>query len=192
MNAMRIRVALVTVIGVSMAALAAHAADTYKVNPVHSSVDFKVKHMGVSFVSGRFTQYTGVVKLDPKDDSKDSVEVEIKTTSVDTASEARDKHLRANDYFDVEKFPTMTFKSTSIKKKDASKYEVKGDFTLHGVTKPLTLEVEQYGTNKDKKGVELTGFGASFTINRTDYGMPTSAGIADDVAITLALECEKQ
>jgi polyisoprenoid-binding protein YceI len=188
------KVLSVSVLALSVAS-SAMAADTYKVDPVHSSAEFRIKHMGVSTVAGRFNEIAGTVTLDAKDESKNAVQIEIQTKSVDTANEARDKHLRTADFFDVEKNPTMSFKSTSFKKKGASKYEVKGDFTLHGVTKPLTVEVEQVGTGKSKEGKDLAGFETSFTIKRSEFGMDKMLGtslIGDDVKITVSVETGKQ
>jgi len=183
---------LASVISVSMTA---YAADTYKIDPVHSSAEFRIKHLGVSTVAGRFNDIAGTVTLDAKDETKNAVQVEIKTKSVDTANEARDKHLRSADFFDSEKIPTMSFKSTSFKKKGEGKFEVTGDFSLHGVTKPLTVEVEQVGTGKNKEGKELIGFETAFTIKRSDFGMDKMLGssmIGDDVKIAFAIETGKQ
>lgn len=195
MNATRMKCAWALVLATTLSlATTARAADVYKIDPVHSSAEFRIRHMGVSTVLGRFNAISGTVTLDAKDDSKNAVQVEIQTKSVDTANEARDKHLRSADFFDVEKFPVMSFKSTSFKKK-GDKFDVKGDFTLHGVTKPLTVEVEQTGTGKSKEGKDLAGFEASFAIKRSDFGMDKMLGsslIGDDVKITVSFETGKQ
>ena len=173
----------------------AFAADTYQVDPVHSSAEFKIRHMGVSNVTGRFTDLSGTVTLDAASDAKNAVQMEVKTASIDTSNEQRDKHLKSADFFNAEKFPTMTFKSTSFKKSDGATYEVKGDFTLLGVTKPVTAKVEQIGTGKGKDGKPLVGFETSFTIKRSDFGMNKMLGdsmIGDEVKITVAVECGKK
>ncbi|MBI5095005.1 MAG: YceI family protein [Candidatus Hydrogenedentes bacterium] len=173
----------------------AMAADTYKVDPVHSSAQFRIRHLGVSNVTGHFTEFSGEVTLDAADATKNAVQMEIKTASIDTDNEARDKHLESADFFNVEKFPAMTFKSTSFKKSGDATFDVKGDFTLLGVTKPVTVSVEQVGTGKDKDGNALVGFETTFTIKRSDYGMTKMVGaslIGDEVKITVAVECGKK
>jgi polyisoprenoid-binding protein YceI len=168
------------------------AAGTYTVDPAHSSASFKIKHLGVSSVSGRFNDLSGTVVLDAADESKNKVEIEIKTASIDTGINKRDDHLRNADFFDVEKYPVMSFKSTSFKKKSDNLYEVKGDFTLHGTTKSITIDVEQTGSGKGPKGNEIVGFETEFKIDRTEYGMPHSTGVGDEVKISFAAECSKK
>lgn len=171
----------------------AAAAEVYEVDPAHSSAEFRIRHLGVSNVSGRFNDIAGTVNFDTEDPSKSSVEIEIQTASIDTAVEARDKHLRSADFFDVEKFPVMTFKSTGFKPAGDNMYEVTGDFTLLGVTRPLTVTVEHIGTGKDQEGNALVGFETTFTIKRSDFGMNTMVGsslIGDEVKITVAVECK--
>lgn len=173
--------------------LAGQAADTYTVDPTHSAAEFKVRHLGVSSVSGRFNEFSGEVTLDGADESKNSVTFEIKTSSVDTGNEGRDKHLQNTDFFNVEKYPAMTFKSTSFKKKGENTYEVTGDFTLLGVTKPITVEVEQTGTGKNPDGKDLIGFETNFRIKRSEYGMTYSPTmIGDEVRIAVMVECVKK
>lgn len=170
-------------------------ADVYVVDPVHSSAEFRVRHLGVSNTSGRFDDVSGTVVFDESDPSKCSVEMVVKTESVDTDNEARDKHLRGEDFFNVEKYPTMTFKSTSVKKKSDDTYEVTGDFTLLGVTKPITVTAELIGRGEDREGKALVGFESSFTIKRSEFGMDKMLGeslIGDDVKITVAVECKKK
>ena len=129
----------------ALAALPALAQDTYKIDPVHSEVSFKIRHL-LAKVNGRFTKFSGLIKVDTKDISKSSVEVTIEAASINTDVEARDKHLRSDAFFDVAKYPTITFKSTSVKEVAKGKLEVTGDFTLHGVTKRITFPISNAGT----------------------------------------------
>jgi len=171
----------------------AMAADTYTVDPAHSSASFKIRHLGVSTTTGRFNDLSGTVVLDVADESKNKVEIEIKTASVDTGNGPRDTHLKKADFFDVEKYPTMTFKSTSFKKKGGTTYEIKGDFTLHGVTKNIAIMAEQTGTGKDREGKDLIGFETEFKIVRSEYGMTYGTpAIGDEVKISFSAECAKK
>jgi polyisoprenoid-binding protein YceI len=177
----------------ALAALPALAQDTYKIDPVHSEISFKIRHM-LAKTSGRFTRFSGVVKVDPADIGKSSVEVTIEAASINTDNEARDKHLRSADFFDVEKFPTLTFKSTSVKEVAKGKLEVTGDFTLHGVTKRITFPITNAGTQPGMQpGTVVAGFvDGALTLNRNDYGIKTFPGVlGDDVAISLNVEADK-
>jgi polyisoprenoid-binding protein YceI len=177
----------------ALAALPALAQDTYKIDPVHSEVSFKVRHL-LAKVSGRFTKFSGTIKVDPADYSKSSVEVSIEATSINTDNEGRDKHLKSADFFDVEKFPAITFKSTSVKEVAKGKLEVTGDFTLRGVTKRITFPITNAGTQPGMKpGTVVAGFvDGALSINRNDYGIKYGPGIlGDDVAISLNIEAGK-
>jgi len=179
----------------ALAALPAMAAeDTYKIDPVHSEISFKIRHL-LAKTSGRFTKFSGSVKVDTADISKSSVEVVIEAASINTDNEGRDKHLRAADFFDVEKFPTITFKSTSVKEVAKGKLEVTGQFTLHGVTKTITFPITNAGTQPGMQpGVTVAGFiDGVVTINRNDYGIKTYPGaLGDDVVIALNIEAAKK
>lgn len=169
-------------------AVSAHA-QSFTIDGAHSSAEFRIRHLGVSNVSGRFNDIAGTITIDEKDETKNAVEVTIKAESIDTANEARDKHLRNADFFDVEKFPTLSFKSKTFKKTGEGKYEITGDFTMHGVTKEIKVEAEKIGDGKGRNGEALIGFETEFKINRTDYGMNTSTTlIGDEVKITVAVE----
>jgi polyisoprenoid-binding protein YceI len=177
----------------ALAALPALAQDTYKIDPVHSEVSFKIRHL-LAKVSGRFTKFSGDIKIDTKDISKSSVEVSIEVASLNTDNESRDKHLKTPDFFDVEKFPAITFKSTSVKEVAKGKLEVTGDFTLHGVTKRITFPITNAGTQPGMKpGTVVAGFtDGALTINRNDFGIKTFPGaLGDDVAISLNVEAGK-
>jgi polyisoprenoid-binding protein YceI len=173
-------------------------AETYNVDKAHSEVLFSVRHMGVSKVTGRFNDFTGVVNGDPAKPQEASVEFTIKTTSIDTNDAGRDKHLRSADFFDVEKFPEMTFKSSKITAKGQNQFDVTGTLTLHGVAKEVTLPVTLAGPVKDPRGNEKVGFEATTKLNRKDYGITWNraldAGgvvVSDEVQVTVNLEAAK-
>ena len=177
----------------ALAALPALAQDAYKIDAVHSEVSFKIRHL-LAKTSGRFTKFSGTIKVDPADVSKSSVEVSIEAASVNTDNEGRDKHLKGADFFDVEKYPTITFKSTSVKEVAKGKLEVTGDFTLRGVTKRITFPITNAGTQPGMKpGSVIAGFiDGALTINRNDYGIKYGPGVlGDEVAISLNVEAGK-
>ena len=124
---------------------AASAAETYKLDPVHSSVLFKAKHLNVADFYGRFNDFSGTVTFDNENPSKSSVNLEVKVESLDTHEAKRDQHLKSPDFFNAKQFPVIAFKSTKVEKAGADSYKVTGDFTLHGVTKPVTVEFKKTG-----------------------------------------------
>jgi polyisoprenoid-binding protein YceI len=181
----------------ALVALPAQAADTYKIDPGHSDVSFQVRHM-LTQVRGKFNDYQGTVNLDPAKLESSSVDFSIKATSIDTGVADRDKHLRSADFFDTEKFPEITFKSKSIKKTGKDTYNVTGTFTMHGVSKELTLPVSFLGTVKDPWGNQRAAFAAETTLNRKDFGIVWNkaldsggALLGDDVKVAINLETVK-
>ncbi len=184
------------VLSVALAATAASAqVSTWKIDPVHSGIEFKIRHLGVSNVRGTFTHPTGVVHLDDKDITKSSVDASIDTTTVNTNEPARDKHLKSDAFFNVEKYPTMTFKSTSLTR-SGGKLLLTGDLTLTGVTKPVTLTLDgPAAPQTDPKGVTRSGFSATGTLHRKDFNFGAgfgSAVLGDDVDFTIDIEMDKQ
>lgn len=145
-------------------------ADTYQLDPAHSSVGFSVKHMVISNVKGEFTKYSTTFELDKNDNIK-SVSVEIDASSLYTRNPKRDKHLKSPDFFDVEKFPKLTFTYKKTISKNGSAYKILGDLVIHGVSKEVTLEGEMLGKIKDPWGKFRVGFTGSATINRKDFGL---------------------
>ncbi len=169
-------------------------AETYSIDPGHSEVGFSIRHM-VTNVRGRFNDFSGTVNMDPKNLPKSSVELHIKATSIDTAVPDRDKHLRGADFFDVEKYPEITFKSESIAPAGKDKYNVTGTLTLHGVSKKVTLPVSFLGQAKDPWGGTRAGFETATTLNRKDYGIVWNKAIdnggvllGEDVKVEINLE----
>jgi polyisoprenoid-binding protein YceI len=170
------------------------AAGIYNFDKAHSSIGFRIKHMGLVEVPGYFRDFTGAINYDMKDVTKSTVEFTAKMESVDTGVEGRDKHLRTVDFFEVEKFPEMTFKSTKVEKKDKN-LMVTGDLTMKGVTKQISFPVTIAGFLKDQRGGTKMGAIAETTINRKDFGvnygntLPNgAAAISDDVKIVLNIE----
>lgn len=172
------------------------SASTWTIDPDHSNVGFKVRHLMVSNVKGNFDKHTGAVELNDKDITKSSVEVTIDTSSINTNVQKRDDHLRSADFFDVAKYPTMTFVSKKVAKAGKDKLKVTGDLTLHGVTRQVILDVEPFSKeSKDPWGNFRRGTTASTKINRKDFGLVwnkalETGGVAvgEEVAITLEIE----
>jgi polyisoprenoid-binding protein YceI len=169
----------------------------YKVDSDHSGVSFTIRHF-VSNVPGRFKDFDGVIKYDAKNPAASSVNFTIQAASVDTANDDRDNHLRGTDFFDVEKFPTLTFSSTSVKAVDADTLEVTGEMTMKGVTKKVTVPVELLGTAKTPRG-EKAGFETAFKLDRKEYGIiwnraldTGGALLGDDVKVTISVEADRQ
>lgn len=168
----------------------------WAVDPMHSSINFNIKHMGISFVQGRFDKFDGKVAAS-KEGGLDKAEFSffVNTASVNTGVEMRDKHLQSADFFDAEKFPTMTFESTSITKEKNNTYTLKGKLTIKDVTKEISVPVTYGGITKNQQGKEVMGFQTKFTVNRLDYNIkydPTGAGVAKDVDVNLYFELAKQ
>ncbi|CAN5797977.1 YceI family protein [soil metagenome] len=171
-------------------------AGTWAIDPAHSSISFSVRHLVVSKVRGTFETFSGAITV--AEDGTPSVAAEIDVTSIRTGNADRDAHLKAADFFDVEKNPTATFRSTGVQSKGDA-YVLDGEFTLKGVTKPISLALEFYGQNPGMGHGEVAGFEASVVLNRKDFGididMPLETGgavVGDKVTITLEIEALKQ
>lgn len=174
------------------------AVEDYAIDASHADVSFQVRHL-VSQVSGRFNAFEGSVRIDRERPEASSVEFTIQSESIDTSNEKRDEHLRSADFFDVASHPSITFKSTSMKAVGGERYEVTGDFTMHGVTKSITLPVEVLGEMKDPWGHQRIGFQISATINRKDYGISFNKVLdqgglmlGEDVKVSVNLEAVRQ
>jgi polyisoprenoid-binding protein YceI len=162
---------------------------TWYLDPPHSAAQFSIRHMGISNVKGTFTKVNGTV-TNPDDPSKASVNVTIDASSVDSRVAMRDDDLRSDKYFDVAKYPTITFKSKKVEVAGPGKLKVTGDLTIHGVTKEAVLDVDgPTPAMKDPKGTSHRGAAATTTISRADYGMNTMAGMIGD-AVTIELDVE--
>jgi polyisoprenoid-binding protein YceI len=185
--------ALVFLFGIANS-LASAETETWRLDPPHSAAQFAVRHMGISTVRGTFTKVAGEVQYSPADPSKSSLDVTIDSASVDTRVEMRDNDLRSAHYFDVAKYPTITFKSKQVEAAGAGKLKVTGDLTIHGTTKEVVLDVDgPTPPIKDPKGNEHMGAAGTVKINRQDFGVGSASGmIGDDVTIVIDVEMVKQ
>ena len=173
---------------ISAFVLSANAADTFKVDAVHSFALFSVQHLGIANTYGRFNDISGTVVFDKDNPSNSSVELSVKVESLDTHNSIRDRSLKSPDFFDAKQFPTMNFKSTKVEGSGDS-LKVSGDLTIHGVTKPLTVDFKKGGEGKGVFGEMRGGGETRFTIKRSDFGMNFQQGaVGDEVNITLSLE----
>jgi polyisoprenoid-binding protein YceI len=167
----------------------------YKVDADHSGVSFTIRHF-VTNMPGRFRDFDGLIKYDRQNPASSSVEFTVKAASIDTANNDRDEHLRSKDFFDVEKFPTLTFTSTKVVPKGDNELEVTGNFTMHGVTKQITIPVEVLGFAKTPRG-EKGGFETSFKVNRKEFGitwnnmMDSGPVLGDEVKVSIAIEANR-
>lgn len=179
---------------------AAPTTTTWNIDPVHSTAQFKVKHLMISNVKGEFTSLTGVLDLNEGDVTKSYVEASIDATTINTREAQRDAHLKSADFFDVEKFPTLTFKSTGVSKTGDGELSVKGELTIHGVTQSVVFDVEgPSAPTKDPWGNTRIGLSATTKINRKDFGLTWNAAletggilVGEEVTITLDVELVKK
>jgi polyisoprenoid-binding protein YceI len=175
------------------------ATSTWNIDPVHSVAEFKVKHMMISNVKGQFTGVSGSLTLDETEITQSRIEATIDAKSINTREEKRDAHLRSADFFDVEKFPTLAFKSTRITSRGEGELAVAGDLTIHGVTRKVVFTVEgPTAPGKDPWGNTRIGISATTKINRKDYGLTWNAAletggilVGDEVTITLDVQFVK-
>jgi polyisoprenoid-binding protein YceI len=175
--------------------LALSQASAWKIDPAHSEVDFVVRHMGISNVHGRFGIASGTIQLDQTDAAKSSVQVTIDVNSIDTGVASRDKDLKGASFFEADKYPTATFTSTSVEKKGDG-FAVTGNLTLHGVTKPVILQVEApEGPVNGMGNKQHIGYSASTTISRTAFGIGTkfpNAMLSDEIKLTIEVDAVKE
>lgn len=184
------RIALTVVAALAISALAAAQAGTWQIDPNHSAAQFSVRHLGVSTVRGAFTKVSGSATYDPANPSKSSVDVTIDASSVDTRVQMRDNDLRSPNFLDVQKYPTITFKSKQAKAAGEGKLQIVGDLTIHGVTKEVVLDVDGPSAQiKDPWGNQRIGASATTKINRNDFGVKSLPGVVgDDISITIDTE----
>ena len=147
------------------------ATQKWDLDLVHSSINFSVRHLMVSKVHGRFSSWSGSLSFDPSNPTSGQADIQIDATSIDTRDAQRDGHLKSADFLETEKYPQIAFKSTSVERKSGDNFTLHGDLTIHGTTKPITLEAEYSGYAKDPWGGERIGFSAQTSINRKDFGL---------------------
>jgi polyisoprenoid-binding protein YceI len=172
---------------------------TWTIDPAHSHLGFGIKHLMIATVRGRFTQVQGTVTVDERDPTSASVDIAIPTASVTTGDEQRDGHLRSADFFDAERFPTMTFRSKRVEAESNQAFRVVGDLTIRDVTREVALDVEMLGHAKDPWGKERAAFEATTKIKRGDYGLTWNAAfetggvlVGDEVKISIEAQLLKQ
>ncbi len=171
------------------------ATDTYKIDTkgAHASIKFKIKHLGYSWLYGRFDTFDGTLMLDEKAPENSTIEVTINTSSINSNHAERDKHLKGSDFLDVKKYPNATFKSTSVSKSGDNTGTIKGELTLHGVTKTIEIPVTHIGGGSDPWGGYRQGFSGSTTLTLKDYGIDFNLGPAStQVELILDIEAIKQ
>ena len=174
------------------AGFATHATDTFKIDPVHSSVLFSIKHLGVTDFYALFKDISGTVTFDKADPAKSAVTLTVPVESLDSRNPKRDQHLKSPDFFNAKQFPMLSFKSKKVEA-TGDTYKITGDFTLHGVTKPITIEFKKGPEGKGMEGEVRGGGETRFTIKRSDYGMTFMQGaLGDDVNIIVSVEGVKQ
>ncbi len=187
--------AAVLLAGAAMPAAFAQAS-TWTIDPAHSGVEFSIKHLGVSTVRGSFSGVNGTVVWDEKNVGASKVDATIDTKTVSTGQEKRDEHLKSPDFFDVNQYPTMTFKSTSVRRNGDGKLQIDGELKLGGQTKPVTLDVDgPAAPQKGMGGKLVSGFSATGTIKRSDFNFGQKYGapmLGDEVKFTIDLEVGKQ
>jgi polyisoprenoid-binding protein YceI len=171
---------------------------TFQIDPAHSQAEFQVRHL-LSRVRGRFTDLSGTIDFDQAAPERSSVSFSIRTASIDTNQPDRDTHLRSDDFFAVEKYPTLTFVSTAITARGSQAYDVAGDLTMRGVTKSIVLPVTYLGVAKDPWGNEKIAFEAEITLDRKEFGLTWNAAleaggflVGDEVRVTVSVQAQVQ
>jgi polyisoprenoid-binding protein YceI len=167
-------------------------ADDYTVDPAHSAAVFRVSHLGLSWSYGRFGDVSGSFAIDAQNPSGTLFTLMAQVGSIDTGNAKRNEHLKSPDFFDAAQYPTVSFKSTSVRPVNGG-YEVEGDLTLHGVTKPITLNLKGGRTAEFPRGVQRTGYVTEFSIKRSDFGMDKMVGaVGDKITVEFSFEGTKQ
>ncbi len=167
----------------------------YNIDTSHSLIEFSVKHMMVTTVKGRFTKFQGNVEIDEATPANSKVDVSIETASISTGDDGRDGHLRGGDFFDAEKYPTISFSSKTIEALGGEKYRVTGDLTMHGVTRPVSFDITREGVTKNMQGKTLQAFSANLALSRKEFGLEWNVAlesggllVSDQVKISLEIQ----
>ncbi|HOU54061.1 MAG TPA: YceI family protein [Myxococcota bacterium] len=186
-------IAAVIVAGIGGLSSVARAAESYQVDPVHSQVLFQVNHLGIGQIWGWFQKFEGTIVLDAADAARSSVEFTLVPESVNTRDEKRDQHLRGPDFFNVKQAPKWTFRSRSVREVGNDTFEIEGDLTVRGVTKPLKFKARKLGQGNDPWGNYRIGLSARFTVNRMDFGISyMPEGLGREVEVILDIEAIRQ
>ena len=171
---------------------------TWQIDPYHLQVEFAVKHFGMMTVRGHFSEVTASGQIDPHNPAASAVEVDIKTASIKTNNEQRDSDLRGSNFLEIDKYPTITFKSTRIAPAGDDEYRMTGDLTIKGITRPVTLKVKRYGEINDERMGHRVAYSAEGEINRKDFGLTMNMlvdgrfVVGDEVKIAIELELVEQ
>lgn len=175
-------------------AAAGSEAAVYAIDPVHSSVIFRIMHLNTAPVYGRFNEISGTIAFDEENPENSRFQIKVPATSVDTNNERRDAHLRSADFFTVEEFTTISFESTSVSHLAGNTYQLEGEMSLLGTTEAITIRFEKTGEGENQRGQQLIGGEAVFTINRSDYGMTYMLpdGLGDEVTLMIGIEAIRQ
>jgi polyisoprenoid-binding protein YceI len=192
---MNTRIIRNTILALALAAPAMAAAENYIIDTkgAHAFIQFRIQHLGYSWLYGRFNEFSGSFTYDENDPSKSDIEVIIKTASIDSNHAERDKHLRDKDFLDVKQFPEARFKSTGFKDNGDGTAVLSGDFTLHGVTKPINIDVQHIGNGPDPWGGYRRGFAGTTSFALADYNINYNLGPKSrEVEITLSIEGIRQ
>ncbi len=167
----------------------------WEIDPAHSQVTFSVRHMMISTVKGQFKVLSGHLHIDEQNPANSAVDAQVATASIDTRDERRDGHLQSPDFFDAAQYPTITFKSTKVEPLGGNEYNVTGDLTMHGITKPVTFKAEYAGQGKNPWGMQVAGLSATTKINRKDWDLTWNQGleaggvlVGEEVKIEIDLE----
>jgi polyisoprenoid-binding protein YceI len=179
--------ALVMLVTSVLVAPPASAADNYQIDPVHSVIIFRIGHMDVGVFYGRFNSPAGSFTFDEQDPSKSAFNAQVKAADFDSGNPKRDEHVRGPDFLNAKEFPNISFKSKSVKAAGGNKYEVSGDLSMHGQTKPVTIVLDKIGSKGD-----LIGFEGRTEVKRSDFGIKGVQGVADEVQLTIAFEGKKK
>lgn len=176
----------------------ATTSSTWTLDPAHTLVEFAAKHLMIATVKGRFSDVSGTIHIDETDPTASSVDAVIKAASIDTRTDQRDAHLKSADFLEVQRYPEITFRSTKVERAGDAHYRVTGNLTIHGVTKPVVLDVHDEGRTKDPWGGERAGFSATTRIDRRDFGLTWSQVVesgglvvGNEIRITLEVEATR-
>ena len=169
------------------------AGEHFKVDPVHSSIGFRIEHLHVAYFYGRFNDVSGTFAFDQANPVNTALDMHVRAASIDTHNWLRDRHLKSAEFFHVGKFKEITFRSTGASRLDEHRYSISGDLTLHGVTRPLTVTVTRTGTGPGMHGEQRSGFETAFEIKRSDFGMNAMPDLlGDEVKLTVSIEGVKE
>lgn len=195
MSRLSIATALVLLAGcvTSQRAARSVAGEHFKVDAVHSSIGFRIKHLHVAYFYGRFNDVFGTFDFDQANPANTVLDIHVRAASIDTHNGMRDRHLKSDEFFDVGRFKEIAFRSTRVNRLDEHRFSIAGDLTLHGVTRPLTVTVTRTGTGPGTQGEQRSGFETEFEIQRSDFGMNAMPNLlGDDVKLTVSIEGVKE